>query len=400
VTQSAAPSTTADIARDAAVVAPRGFRSLTANIGIKDGVDECSVLWSDRPARAVGLFTKSLFAGPSVVVSREVAATGSGRGVVTVSGNANVATGDAGLRHARDLQAAAARAAGIDADEVFVSSTGVIGRPYPPAVWGHLDHLPAATDPADLLAVARAIMTTDTRPKCVGTTVPGTDARIAGVAKGVGMIEPDMATLLTYFVTDAEVSADELDAIFRRVIDRTFNAVTVDGDTSTSDSALLIANGAAGPVDLGAFERTLYDLALALTRDVASDGEGATKLLVVRVTGASSEAEARLCAKAIANSPLVKTAVHGADPNWGRLAMAVGKLYGQISIDPSRVRFFFGDQELSGASTPADLAAAEAHMRLDEVTIRVDLGAGDEEFTVYGCDLTHGYISINADYTT
>jgi glutamate N-acetyltransferase/amino-acid N-acetyltransferase len=400
VTPPAAPSTLLDLARDDEVLTPRGFRSITANVGIKDGVDECSVLWSDRPAHAVGLFTKSLFAGPSVVASREVAATGSGRGVVTVSGNANVATGAAGAQHARDLQRLAAAAAGVDPGEMFVSSTGVIGRPYPPAVWGHLERLPDPTDPADLAAVARAIMTTDTRPKCVGAVVPGTDVRIAGVAKGVGMIEPDMATLLTYFVTDAELSTGELAPIFRRVIDRTFNAVTIDGDTSTSDTALLVANGASGPVDLDAFERTLHDLALALTRDVASDGEGATKLLVVRVTGASSEADARVCAKAIANSPLVKTAVHGADPNWGRLAMAVGKLYDRVSIDPDQVRFFFGDQELSGASTPADLAVAEAHMQLDEVTIRVDLGGGTDEFTVYGCDLTHGYISINADYTT
>ena len=392
----------AELARDDAVIAPRGFRSITANVGVKDGIDECSILWSDVPATGIGLFTKSLFAGASVLVSREVAATGRGRGVVTISGNANVATGDHRRRRTPETSSASRpKAAGIDADDLFVSSTGVIGRPYPPAVWGHLEHLPTADEPAAMAEVARAIMTTDTRPKCVGATVPGSDVRIAGVAKGVGMIEPDMATLLTYYVTDADLPADELEADLppshRRHVQR--------GDrrrrhVDQRHRPPHRQRCAPARSTLAAFEATLHDLALALTRDVASDGEGATKLMEVRVTGAATVDDARVAAKGVANSPLVKTAVHGADPNWGRLAMAIGKLYDHLTIDPDAVRFSFGEQVLSGSSTPADLAAAEAHMQGDVVQIGIDLGAGDAEFTVYGCDLTHGYISINADYTT
>jgi glutamate N-acetyltransferase/amino-acid N-acetyltransferase len=391
----------AELDRDDAVVAPRGFRSITANVGVKDGVDECSILWSDVPAIGVGLFTKSLFAGASVLVSREVASTGRGRGVVTISGNSNVATGKAGAEHARDLQRLAAKAAGIDPDDLFVSSTGVIGRPYPPAIWGHLEHLPAAHDPAAMVKVARAIMTTDTRPKCVGATVPGSDVRIAGVAKGVGMIEPDMATLITLFLTDAAVEPEPLDAAFRRVVGRTFNALSIDTDTSTSDTAAIMASGVAGPVDPSGFEAALHAVALSLTRQIARDGEGATTLIEVTVDHARDDDQARRVAKAIVNSPLVKTAVHGADPNWGRVAMAVGKCSDDTDIDQRRVTIRFGVQEVY--PEPVDevgLAELAEYMKGDEVRIHVSLGTGHAAFTAFGCDLSDQYVRINADYTT
>jgi glutamate N-acetyltransferase/amino-acid N-acetyltransferase len=252
--------------------------------------------------------------------------------------------------------------------------------------------------PADFDAVAEAIMTTDTHAKTV--RVRCGEATIVGVAKGVGMIEPNMATLLTFFFTDAEVSAPDLDAIFRRVIDRTFNALSIDTDTSTSDTAAVFANGLAGPVDLAAFERCLDDAALTLVKQIARDGEGATTLIEVRVTGARDGAQAKRAAKAIVNSPLVKTAVHGADPNWGRVAMAVGKCEDDLDIDQGLVRIAFGDVEVYPSAAPDALDRAQEHLKGDEVVLGVDLGIGPGSFTVYGCDLTDGYIRINADYTT
>ena len=215
------------------------------------------------------------------------------------------------------------------------------------------------------------------------------------------MIEPDMATLITLFVTDAAIDPDVLDGSFRQVMDRTFNALSIDTDTSTSDTAAIMASGHAGPVDPIAFEGALHEVALSLTRQVARDGEGATKLIEVMVDGARDAAQAKRVAKAIVNSPLVKTAVHGADPNWGRVAMAVGKCSDDTDIDEARVVIRFGDQEVYPARLDdAALAALGRYMRGDEVLIHVSLGIADGAFTVYGCDLSDGYIRINADYTT
>jgi glutamate N-acetyltransferase/amino-acid N-acetyltransferase len=215
------------------------------------------------------------------------------------------------------------------------------------------------------------------------------------------MIEPDMATLIALFMADAAVDAPDLDAMFRRVIDRTLNAVSVDTDTSTSDTAAIMASGAAGSVDLARLEAGLHEVALALTRMIARDGEGATKLLVVTVDGGRDDAQAKRVAKAIVNSPLVKTAVHGADPNWGRVAMAVGKCSDDVDIDQDRVVIRFGEQQLyPGATDEADLVELTKYLAGDEVLIHVSLGIGMGAFTVYGCDLSDGYVRINADYTT
>jgi glutamate N-acetyltransferase/amino-acid N-acetyltransferase len=224
---------------------------------------------------------------------------------------------------------------------------------------------------------------------------------VAGVAKGVGMIEPDMATMLAYLCTDAELTSDELRPVFRRVVDRTFNCLSVDTDTSTSDTCVLLANGRAGRVDLADFEAALEAVAVSLVRQLARDGEGATKLLEVTVTDARDEAQARRVAKAVLNSPLVKTAVHGADPNWGRVVMAVGKCQDDTDISPETVRVAFGDVETYPA-VPDDAGLAELAERLkaDEVHIRVSLGTGPARAHVWGCDLSDGYVRINADYTT
>jgi glutamate N-acetyltransferase/amino-acid N-acetyltransferase len=371
-------------------------------VGVKDASDDFTVVASDRPCAAAAVFTKSRFAGPSVLVSRAHVADGWVRAVVVVSKNANVATGPQGLADARELAAGVADALGCSAEEVLVASTGVIGRRYPmdrirrglaELTWPFHDH--------DAWRVATGIMTTDTVPKAAATTVGAGPARVVGVAKGVGMIEPDMATLIALLFTDAEVSPGDLDTVFRRVVDRTFNCVSIDTDTSTSDTAVVLASGAAGPVDLADLERALHDVALDLTKQVARDGEGAETLIEVHVDLARDPSQAKRVAKSIVNSPLVKTAVHGADPNWGRVAMAVGKCSDETDIDQERVVIRFGEQEVYPTLLDdAGLAALSQQLRGDEVRIHVSLHTGEASATVWGCDLTDGYVRINADYTT
>ena len=381
---------------------PLGFTCHVANIGIKDDTDDFVVVAADSTCAASGLFTRSRFAGPSVLVSRDHVADHRARAVVVISKNANVATGDGGLSDAREVVAGVAAALGCEPQDVVIASTGVIGRRYPiDRVRAGLSALPSTFTSTDAGAVARGIMTTDTVPKTAAATIGDGPARVVGVAKGVGMIEPDMATLITLLFTDADVSGDELDAVFRRVIDRTFNCVSVDTDTSTSDTAVCLASGAAGPVDPAALEAALFEVALSLTKQVARDGEGAETLIEVHVDRARDAVQAKRVAKAIVNSPLVKTAVHGADPNWGRVAMAVGKCSDDTDIEQERVVIRFGDQEVYPSPVDeAGLGRLSDYMRGDDVLIHVSLMTGDAEATVWGCDLTDGYVRINADYTT
>jgi len=383
----------------AAVELPGGFAAHAGNAGVKDGSDDVAVVVSSVPATVAAVFTRSRFAGPSVVVSRRNVADRRAQACVVVSNNANVATGPDGLAHAEELAALAARAAGCDAHDVVVASTGVIGRPYPmDSLRSYFAGMATPTG-TDLVPAARAMMTTDTHPKTAAVDVGR--ARIVGMAKGAGMIEPDMATMIALVFTDAAVPADDLAAAFGRVVDSTLNSLTVDGDTSTSDTAAVLANGLAGPVEAAAFEAGLHEVCLALTRQLARDGEGATKLLVVTVTGARDDSQARRVARSVASSPLVKTAVHGADPNWGRVAMAVGKCQDDTDIEPELVTIRFGPREVYPRShDQALLAELAAYMRREEVEIGVDLGIGSGRWTIYGCDLSRDYVAINADYTT
>ena len=379
---------------------PAGFRAYVANIGVKDTSDDFVVVAGDAVCTTVGVFTTSSFAGPSVIVSREHLASPAARAVVVISKNANVATGIAGLANAREVVGGVATALGCAANDVLIASTGVIGRQYPmDRIRAGLAAIPSPLPCGNIDPVARGIMTTDRVPKIAETLVGA--ARIVGVAKGVGMIEPNMATMITILLTDAAVAPDDLDPIFKRVIDRSFNCVSIDTDTSTSDTAIVMASGAAGAVDLEAFELGLYDVASSLTKQIARDGEGAEKLIEVAVDQAATPEQAKRVAKAIVNSPLVKTAVHGADPNWGRVAMAIGKSTTADEVDQSKVVIRFGDQEVY--PNPVDetgLHALAAYMRGEEVRISVVLAAGNSSSTVWGCDLTGGYVRINADYTT
>ena len=384
------------------VLLPRGFSCHVANVGVKDDTKDFTVVVADATCTASGVFTRSRFAGPSVLLSRHHLETGTARAVVVVSKNANVANGETGRRHADEVVAGVASRLGIAPDDVLLASTGVIGREYPiERIRAGIEHLPVPFAGNDAEEVARGIMTTDTVHKVSEATVAGSGARIVGVAKGVGMIEPDMATLISLVFTDAALGSAELDTVFRRVIDRTFNCVSVDTDTSTSDTAIIMASGVAGPVDAAAFEHALDTVLLDLTRKVARDGEGAETLIEVRVDRARDSRQAKRVAKAIVNSPLVKTAVHGADPNWGRVAMAVGKCSDDTDIDESGVVIRFGTQEVFPRRVDqGGLDALSAYMKGDEVLIHVSLGIGDSAATVWGCDLTAGYVRINADYTT
>jgi glutamate N-acetyltransferase/amino-acid N-acetyltransferase len=383
------------------VTLPAGFRSYVANIGVKDTTDDFTLVVADTTCAAAGVFTQSRFAGPSVIVSREHLVNNTARAMVVISKNANVANGPQGLADANEVVNGVATAIGCSPNDILIASTGVIGRPYPmDRIRTGLAGIPKTIDGTDAEAVARGIMTTDTVHKIAEATITGSRARVVGVAKGVGMIEPNMATLITMMFTDAEIDPVQLDAIFRRVIDRTFNCVSVDTDTSTSDTAVILASGAAGKVAETAFESALHEVALSLTKQVARDGEGAETLIEVTVDRARDGDQAKRVAKSIVNSPLVKTAVHGADPNWGRVAMAVGKC-NDIDIDQEKVVIRFGEQEVFPRQVDAaGLERLSNYMKGDNVLIHVSLNNGAGSATVWGCDLTDGYVRINADYTT
>ncbi|MEN9822716.1 MAG: glutamate N-acetyltransferase/amino-acid acetyltransferase [Actinomycetota bacterium] len=386
-----------------ALALPLGFRAHVTNIGVKDTTDDFTIVAADTTCPAAGVFTRSSFAGASVLVSRRHVAHGTARAMVVISKNANVATGERGMRDAEEVVAGVAAALGCALEEVLIASTGVIGRHYPiDRIRAGLAAIPSPLPSTDAAAVARGIMTTDTVSKTAEAVVAGSSARVVGVAKGVGMIEPDMATMIAMVFTDAALPPAELDATFRRVVDRTFNCVSVDTDTSTSDTAVVLASGAAGTVDLAAFEDALAAVCTSLTRQIARDGEGAETLIEVVVDQARDTEQAKRVAKAIVNSPLVKTAIHGADPNWGRVAMAVGKSASADEVDQTKVVIRFGTQEVYPALLDeAGLGSLSEYMRGDEVRIHVSLSTGGAATaTVWGCDLTDGYVRINADYTT
>jgi glutamate N-acetyltransferase/amino-acid N-acetyltransferase len=381
---------------------PAGFGSHVANVGLRDGGNDFLVIAAPAPVPAAGVFTRSRFTGPSVTISREHLRDGQARAIVVIAKNANVANGEGGRADAEAIVAAVAGRLGCAPDDVLIASTGVIGRRYPlDRMLAGISTMPEHLDDSAVEPAAAAMMTTDTVPKVAEALIGAGPARVAGIAKGVGMIEPDMATMIAALVTDAAVAPAELDRRFRRVVDRTFNCVSIDTDTSTSDTAVVMASGAAGPVDADELEGALGDVAESLSRQIARDGEGAETLIEVRVDEARDRAQAKRVAKSIVNSPLVKTAVHGADPNWGRVAMAIGKCQDDADIDQERVVIRFGDREVYPA--PLDAAALVAlaeYLRGGEVRIHVSLATGTDECTVWGCDLTAGYVRINADYTT
>ena len=379
---------------------PQGFSVHVANMGIKDDTNDVMILHCETLATTAGVFTQSRFAGPSVAISRHNVSSGTARAVTVISKNANVATGDTGYANAEEITQLVGAAIDADPSDIIIGSTGVIGVQYPmERIRSHLSALQVPFLERSAEAAASAIMTTDTHPKVA--SAPAGHATVVGFAKGVGMIEPDMATMIAVITTDAQIAPNDLKQTFRRVIDRTFNALSIDTDTSTSDMAVIVASGITGPVDDTQFETALSAVCLNLTRQLAADGEGAETLIVVDVASARDDDQARRVAKAIINSPLVKTAIHGRDPNWGRVAMAIGKCRDDTDIDQQAVTIRFGEQEVyPNPATPEALIELQTYLAGDEVHIGVDLGVADGTFTAYGCDLTDGYVRVNADYTT
>jgi glutamate N-acetyltransferase / amino-acid N-acetyltransferase len=383
------------------ILQPLGFQTCAKNIGIKDATLDFTVIASDFPASAAALFTQNRFCGAAIVVGREQVANGQLQAFVINSKNANVATGEQGIANIREIVQLVANELGIAPEDILPSSTGVIGRQLPmEIIRDGIYGIEQEMQYGQIERAARAIMTTDTHPKIRSCRVGS--AVLTGIAKGSGMIEPNMATMLSYFITDAYIAPDVLQQFLREAVDVSFNMVSIDTDTSTSDTVAIMANGLAGDVDLDEFRQALQNMALDLAKDLARDGEGATKLIEVTVDGALSPPQAKRIAKSIVNSPLVKTAVFGADPNWGRIAMAIGKCDEQNTIDPEKVSIAFGDLLVyQGQAMGEDnLAQLQAYLQHDEIVIHVSLGLADAHATVWGCDLTPDYVRINGIYTT
>jgi glutamate N-acetyltransferase/amino-acid N-acetyltransferase len=385
-----------------------GFTVGAAAAGVRDGTPsrtDVALIVSDRPCAAAGVFTTNqVIAAPCVVTRRHLEA-GRLRVIVANSGNANACTGEQGERDAIAMARAAAEKVGCDPHEVAVASTGVIGVPLP------VERIAKAVrsivlGPGDWSGVARAIMTTDTKPKLVGVELPlstGT-VHLRGVAKGAGMIHPNMATMLAFIMTDADIPIDDLRKIARDAAADSFNAISVDGDTSTNDTLLVLANGASGIAprgdDLRLFANAVHGLAERLAREIVADGEGVTKVFEVSVRGAASNEDARRAARTITTSNLVKTAIHGSDPNWGRILAAAGR--SGAKVDQTRASVRIGEVVVFAVGAPRamDRDAVRRVFDRKEIPIEVDLGLGTGTARAWGTDLSAEYVRINAEYTT
>jgi glutamate N-acetyltransferase / amino-acid N-acetyltransferase len=378
--------------------------------GVRDlGRRDIGLLFSERGCASAAVFTRNVVQGAPLVVTREVIEGGDVRAVVANSGNANAATGQRGLEDAREMQALAAEALGMEAVEVAVASTGVIGEHLPMERISSGIERAATNMSRDDGGFAEAILTTDTRVKeaAVRVEIGGRAVTVGGTAKGSGMIHPNMGTMLAFLTTDAAVEKGCLQKALSDATDRTFNRVTVDGDTSPSDMAILLANGAAGnePLTAGSAEYPVFaeaveSVARGLAREIARDGEGATRLVEVVVDGAADEASAAALAKSVVGSNLVKAAVFGEDANWGRVLTAMG--YSGVDFDPDGVELWFGLAKVFENGEPVEHEEAEANAALaaGEVRIAVRLGEGDFSAVAWGCDLSYEYVRINGSYRT
>ncbi len=388
-----------------------GFRAAGIHCGIKAKSPDLAMIVCDEPASVAAVFTQSTVVGAPVELSRERVRSGKTRGVIVNSGISNVAMGRRGLRDAAAMARMAAEVVGCSEQQMLVASTGVIGQPLPMDVLRRgIPQLARQLSATGFDAAAEAIRTTDTFAKVASTRLrlAGGTVTITGIAKGSGMIEPEMATMLSFLATDARVAPGLLRRMLGRVADATFNRLTIDGEGSTSDSVVLMASGRSRAPALrsGSEETARFELALAalcedLVRQLARDGEGATKLLTVRVEGARNASQADRAARRIANSLLVKTAVFGGDPNWGRVLQTVGA--GRIDWNPEAVRLKVGGVVVFSRGRPAGPAAqkrAEKALGRDEIEIAVELGRGSGSARIFSCDLSYDYIRINAEYKT
>jgi glutamate N-acetyltransferase/amino-acid N-acetyltransferase len=390
---------------------PAGYRFAGIVSGLRNELSrrDLALIVSDRPAACAGIFTQNRVAAAPVQVCRQRLPRGDARGVVICSGNANACTGEQGLADARRMAELAALSIGCRAEQMLVASTGVIGRPLPMQV---LDKgIPDAAKrlEATTMAVsdaAHAILTTDTVIKVASRTLSagGREVRVLGIAKGAAMIGPNMATMLAFVLTDATVAPDTLQTILRRAGEHSFNRISVEGHMSTNDTVLLFANGEGQPIvspDLNEFATAVESVCVDLARAIARDAEGAKHLVTIEVEGTRDDTEAHRIAKTIADSALVKTAIFGADPNWGRFVSAAG--YSGVMFDERDLSLWLGDVPLyrDGAPLPFDAGAASAYLRNNrEVTMRLRFALGSGRCTFWTCDLTPEYVHLNADYTT
>lgn len=399
-------------------VSPRGFLGGSTRGGIKEKGDDLALIIAPDSATAAAVFTRNTVKAAPVLVSAEhlQSKSSSKRAVVVNSGNANCCTGEQGIADARRTCELVAGKIGCAPSEVLVCSTGIIGHALPMGkIERALAQIQPSGDAPQNEGMARAIMTTDTRPKycAASTSIGGQTVTVGGMIKGVGMIGPDMgsyspatlhATMLAFLTTDAAIEAETLQEELQRVTDKTFNSVTVDGDTSTNDTAILLASGASGvkinEENLPQFRALLERVCVHLTREVARDGEGATRLVTIKVLAAQNEEDAKKAALTIANSPLVKTAIFGNDPNWGRIAMAAGR--SGARFEAKKLQITLGGIQVfqNGEPTAFDLAAAEAALQVDEVEVEVSLGVGASSWTAWTCDFSYEYVKINAEYHT
>lgn len=396
---------TMELLEGSSITAPKGFTAGAVEAGIKEkGGLDLALLYSELPATAAGVFTTNRVKAAPLLITRRNLRRGRAQGVIVNSGCANAGVGPQGLKDAREMARLGARKLGLAEEMMIIASTGVIGVPLP------MERIRRSVNNIRLSReggrdFARAIMTTDTRPK--EAAVKADSFTIAGAAKGAGMIHPQMATMLAFLTTDAAVEPDFLRRALRRAVDNSFNMITVDGDTSTNDMVVILANGAGGEKAISdespeaeKFEEALCELCLFLARSIVRDGEGASKLIEVRVKGARSTLEARRAARTIAGSSLVKTAVFGSHPNWGRILAALGK--SGVRFSEKRLEIRIGNLWTMQGGAPAsfDERAAREYLSQPEVTIEVNLNAGPDSATAWGCDLTPEYVMINSEYIT
>ncbi len=392
------------------ITSPQGFCAGATSAGIKKAKDslDLAILFSEVPCTAAGVFTNNRIKAAPVLLSQKRLESGRAVAIVVNAGCANACTGEEGLNNAGETAELVAQSIGASADDVLIASTGVIGERLPmKKLRDGIRRIVLSKDGGHELA--QAIMTTDTKPKeiAVEVKVGGTRFTIGGVAKGAGMIHPDMATLLSFLTTDAAVELDFLRSALQKAVDASFNMISVDGDTSTNDMVLLLANGKAGNKPIAsnsrqadAFQQALEQVCIYLAKSTAGDGEGATKLIEVRVSGAPSLAEARQAARTIVSSPLVKSAVHGNDPNWGRIMAAVGR--SGVEVVESKIELYMGDTCVIRSGQPLPCSKQELIKLLDnkEVRFSLNLNLGEAEATAWGCDLSEEYVTINSQYTT
>ena len=398
------------------VTSPLGFLAGATRGGIKTQGDDVALIVAENGATAAAVFTRNQVKAAPVLVSARHAATPNTRAIVVNAGNANCCTGERGLQNARRMCELAAQKIGCAPQEVLVCSTGIIGHQLP------MEKVETAISAIELgrgddisQKAARAVMTTDIVPKFIAARreIEGTMVTVGGQAKGVGMIGPDMgaleanalhATMLSFLTTDAQIEKARLQTILKNAVERSFNSVTVDGDTSTNDTCILLANGAAkieiNDQNEAAFQELVNAVCIELAKKVARDGEGATKLITIEVSGAPSHNDAKKIALTVANSPLVKTALFGGDPNWGRIAMAAGRA--GVPFDSQKLNIKLGGIEVfhSGEPTDFDLSQAESALQKEDVPIEIRLSEGSGTWTAWTCDFSYDYVKINAEYHT